>query len=52
MHPGYLGAQDTYYVETIRGVGRIYQLTFIDTYAKVALRNCMIARMRWWLPIS
>lgn len=35
-HPGYLGAQDTYYVGTIKGVGRIYQQTYIDTYAKVA----------------
>lgn len=35
-HPGYLGSQDTYYVGTIKGVGRIYQQTFIDTYAKVA----------------
>ena len=36
VHPGYLGAQDTYYVGTIKGVGRIYQQTFLDTYAKVA----------------
>jgi len=36
QHPGYLGAQDTYYVGTIKGVGRIYQQTFIDTYCKVA----------------
>jgi len=35
-HPGYLGAQDTYYVGTIKGVGRIYQQTYIDTYAKAA----------------
>jgi transposase InsO family protein len=35
-HPGYLGAQDTYYVGYIKGVGKIYQQTFIDTYAKVA----------------
>jgi hypothetical protein len=35
-HPGYLGAQDTYYIGTIKGVGRIYQQTYIDTYAKVA----------------
>jgi transposase InsO family protein len=34
-HPGYLGAQDTYYVGTIKGIGRIYQQTFIDTYAKI-----------------
>lgn len=35
-HPGYLGAQDTFYVGTMKGVGRIYQQTFIDTYCKVA----------------
>ncbi len=34
-HPGYLGAQDTMYVGTIKGVGRIYQQTYIDTYCKV-----------------
>src|SRR5213079_2493609 len=34
--PGYCGAQDTFYVGTMKGVGRIYQQTFIDTYAKVA----------------
>ena len=36
-HPGYLGSQDTFYVGTIKGVGRIYQQTFIDTYSKVAM---------------
>ena len=35
-HPGYLGSQDTFYVGNMKGVGRIYQQTFIDTYAKVA----------------
>lgn len=35
-HPGYLGSQDTYYVGTFKGVGRIYQQTFVDTYSKVA----------------
>lgn len=35
-HPGYLGSQDTYYVGTIKGVGRIYQQTYVDTYCKVA----------------
>jgi len=35
-HPGYLGSQDTFYVGTLKGVGRIYQQTFVDTYAKVA----------------
>lgn len=35
-HPGYLGSQDTYYVGNMKGVGRIYQQTFIDTYSRVA----------------
>jgi transposase InsO family protein len=35
-HPGYCGAQDTFYVGNMKGVGRVYQQTFIDTYAKVA----------------
>lgn len=35
-HPGYLGSQDTFYVGNIKGIGRIYQQTFIDTYSKVA----------------
>ncbi len=34
--PGYCGAQDTFYVGTIKGVGRVYQQTFVDTYSKVA----------------
>ena len=48
-HPGYLLAQDTYYVGTIKGVGRIYQQTVIDTYSKVAFaklydkKNALIA---------
>lgn len=34
-HVGYLGSQDTFYVGTIKGVGRIYQQTFIDTFSDV-----------------
>jgi transposase InsO family protein len=34
-HVGYLGGQDTFYVGTLKGVGRIYQQTFIDTYSAV-----------------
>jgi len=47
--PGYLGTQDTYYVGTLKGVGRIYQQTFIDTYSKVAIvklydrKNALVA---------
>lgn len=35
-HPGYCGAQDTFYVGNMKGVGRIYQQTFVDTYSKLA----------------
>lgn len=49
QYPGYLGAQDTYYVGNIKGIGRIYQQTFIDTYSRVAVakvyteKNALIA---------
>ena len=43
-HPGYLGSQDTFYVGTIKGVGRIYQQTFVDTYTKVAF--CKLYTMK------
>lgn len=48
-HPGYLLGQDTYYVGTIKGVGRIYQQTVIDTYSRVAFvklydrKNALVA---------
>ena len=48
-HPGYLGSQDTYYVGYIKGVGKIYQQTFVDTYSKVAFaqlsdrKNALVA---------
>ncbi|WP_025549082.1 IS481 family transposase, partial [Vibrio parahaemolyticus] len=35
-HPGYLCSQDTFYVGNLKGVGRIYQQTFVDTYSKIA----------------
>lgn len=43
-HPGYLGSQDTYYVGTIKGVGRIYQQTFIDTHCKVAQAKLYLSK--------
>ncbi len=33
--PGYCVAQDTFYVGTLKGVGRIYQQTVVDIYSKV-----------------
>ncbi len=34
--PGYCGAQDTFYVGNLKGVGRVYRQTFVGTYSKVS----------------
>jgi transposase InsO family protein len=44
-HPGYLLAQDTFYVGYIKGVGRIYQQTVIDTYSSVAFAKLYTAKV-------
>lgn len=46
-HPGCLGSQDTFYVGNLKGVGRIYQQTFVDTYSKVAC--CKLYTMKIFL---
>lgn len=38
-HPGYLIAQDTYFVGNMKGVGKIYQQTVIDTYSRTAFAS-------------
>jgi len=43
-HPGYLGSQDTFFVGTMKGVGRIYQQTYVDTYSKHAM--CKLYTMK------
>ena len=43
-HPGYLGSQDTFYVGTFKGVGRVYQQTFVDTYSKVAFAKLYLMK--------
>jgi hypothetical protein len=45
---GYLGAQDTYYVGNIKGMGRIYQQTFINIYSSVAMVKVYTSK----LPIN
>jgi hypothetical protein len=32
-HPGHLGSPDTFYVGSMKGVGRIFQQIFVDTTA-------------------
>ena len=48
VHPGYLGSQDTFYVGQLKGVGRIYQQTYVDTYSKVA--HCKLYTAKHPLP--
>ena len=45
QHPGYLLSQDTFYVGYIKGVGRIYQQSVIDTYSAVAFAKLYTAKV-------
>ena len=47
-----LGAQDTFYVGNLKGVGRVYQQTFIDPTPRLLAPSSMIARRRSRQPIS
>jgi len=49
-HPGYLGSQDTFYVGHLKGVGKIYKQTFVDTYSKVAgsEERRVGKEVKWW----
>jgi transposase InsO family protein len=44
-HPGYLLSQDTFYVGYLKGVGRIYQQTVIDTHSSVAFGKVYAAKV-------
>ncbi len=44
-HPGYLISQDTFYVGYLKGVGRIYQQTVVDTYSSVAFAKIYTAKI-------
>lgn len=41
-HPGFLLGQDTYYVGYIKGVGKIYQQTGIDTFSNVGFAKLYV----------
>lgn len=45
QHPGYLLSQDTFYVGYIKGVGRIYQQSVLDTYSAVAFAKLYTAKV-------
>jgi transposase InsO family protein len=44
-HPGYLLGQDTFYVGYLKGVGRIYQQTVLDTFSSVAFAKVYTAKI-------
>jgi transposase InsO family protein len=44
-HPGYLVCQDTFYVGYLKGVGRIYQQTVIDTFSAVTFAKLYTAKV-------
>lgn len=44
-HPGYLLSQDTFYVGYLKGVGRIYQQTVVDTYSSVTFSKVYMAKI-------
>lgn len=44
-HSGYLISQDTFYVGYLKGVGRIYQQTVVDTYSSVAFAKVYTAKV-------
>lgn len=44
-HPGYLLAQDTFYVGVMKGVGRIYLQSVIDTYSRVGFGKLYTSKL-------
>jgi transposase InsO family protein len=45
QHSGYLISQDTFYVGYLKGVGRIYQQTVVDTYSSVAFAKIYTSKV-------
>jgi len=43
-HPGFLVSQDTYYVGYIKGVGKIYQQTGLDTHSNIGFAKVYLDR--------
>jgi transposase InsO family protein len=45
LWPGYLLCQDTFYVGTLKGVGRIYMQAVVDTYCSLAFAKLYTAKV-------
>jgi transposase len=44
FHPGFLFGQDTFYVGWIKGIGKIYQQTGIDTYSNLGFAKVYLEK--------
>lgn len=44
-YPGYLGCQDTYFVGTLKGVGRVYAQTFVDAHCSWAAAKLYLSKL-------
>ncbi|NPV54701.1 MAG: IS481 family transposase [Firmicutes bacterium] len=45
LYPGYLLSQDTFYVGTLKGVGRLYMQAVVDTYSSFAFAKLYTAKI-------
>ena len=45
FYPGYLLCQDTFYVGTLKGVGRLYMQAVVDTYSSFAFAKLYTAKL-------
>jgi transposase InsO family protein len=45
FYPGYLLCQDTFYVGTLKGVGRLYMQAVVDTYSSFAFAKLYTAKV-------
>jgi hypothetical protein len=45
LYPGYLGCQDTYFVGTLKGVGRFYAQTFVDAHCSWAAAKLYLSKI-------
>lgn len=43
-YPGYLGVQDTLFAGVFKGIGLVYQQTFVDAYSQVAFAKLYTAK--------
>jgi transposase InsO family protein len=45
LYPGYLLCQDTFYVGTLKGVGRLYMQAVVDTYSSLAFAKLYTSKI-------